>query len=127
MDKLLCQVCGGPTTDPETGRVWWVLVPTVFEEVDAGTGRTNAPPTCRDCIKIALDECPMLQHNATIYTVAQVEPAGVMADMYKPRLDMTPVLTNHNVFIAWDAFSRHPRTLATSQIVQLHGMEPEFP
>ncbi|MEV4841422.1 hypothetical protein AB0K05_43455 [Nonomuraea sp. NPDC049486] len=121
MDRLLCQVCSRPATEPGTGRSWWILVPPVFEVDDSGRGgRTNAPPTCRACVDIALSECPMLRADATVCTVGRVEPAGVLADMYEP--GPVPTLTAHNVYVSWDAFARHPHILATSQVVQLHDV-----
>ncbi|MGI5273111.1 hypothetical protein ACQEUU_37825 [Nonomuraea sp. CA-218870] len=137
MDRLLCQVCARPAADPGTGRTWWILVPSVFEptamtglhpdrpwtEGACDEGRTNAPPTCRDCVGIALRECPMLQQHALVCTAERVVSAGVLADMYEPGPGLAPRPTAHNVYIAWDAFSRHPRALATSQVVQLYGVE----
>lgn len=120
MDRLLCQVCSRPATDPATRLTWWILVPAVLDS----EWRTNAPPTCRGCIEVALRECPMLQDNASVCTVSETEAAGVLADMYVPGAG-GPELSVHNVFVAWDAFAYHPRALATSQVVQLHGVRIE--
>ncbi|TMR97157.1 hypothetical protein [Nonomuraea basaltis] len=46
------------------------------------------------CIPKALEECPMLQEDATLCTVASVTSAGVLADLYAPGIDpIVPVLT----------------------------------
>lgn len=133
MDRLLCQVCARPATDPDTGRIWWILVAAVFEPTGEAVyrhgrpwteGRTNAPPTCRGCVEVALRECPMLQERALVCTAEKAASAGVLADMYEPSPGLAPVLTAHNVFVAWEAFSRHPRALATSQVVQLYDIQP---
>ncbi len=125
MDKLLCQVCGGPATDPKTGRIPWLLTNTVFEATGENSGRTNAPPTCWNCLAKALDECPMLQDNATLHTVTSATSAGVLADLYGPAVfSDRPVLARQNIFIAWDAHRYHASALATSQVIELHGMRP---
>lgn len=123
MDKLLCQVCGQPATDPETGLIPWALTKTVFESTGPDSGRTNAPPTCWTCIPKALEECPMLLQDFAIYTVAAVESAGVLADLYRPAIPL-PTLSRQNVFVAWDAIAYHARALATSQVLELRGMKP---
>lgn len=125
MDAMRCQVCGQPAVDVESGRVSWLLTETVFEATGADSGRTNAPPTCAGCVDDALKQCPMLQDNATLFTVAAAMPAGVLADLYRPGRDLTPVLYGHNVFVPWNSGpAAHLRgALATCQVVHLHGMK----
>lgn len=123
MDKLLCQVCGDPTTDQETGVTPWLLAKTVFEETGENSGRTNAPPTCWSCIPKALEECPMLADAPLLCTVASVKPAGVLADVYAPGVAGSGFLTDHNAFVSWGWPEFHPRALAVAQVVELHGME----
>ncbi|TMR90370.1 hypothetical protein [Nonomuraea basaltis] len=127
MDKLLCQICGEPATDPETGVIPWALTKTVFEQTSPSSGRTNAPPTCWNCIPKALEECPMLQEDFTLYTVAGRTSAGVLADMYRPGLVRAIEPTAHMVFVAWDDYTHHPFALALCQVVELHGMRPISP
>ncbi|MET7331499.1 hypothetical protein [Nonomuraea sp. NPDC005650] len=124
MDDLLCQVCGKPATDSDTGRTPWLLVETVFEATGTDSGRTNAPPTCWSCIPKALQECPMLQDKATLCTVETALSAGVLADLYRPITPDLPRLWKHNVYVAWDAIRYHPFALAAAQVVELHGMRP---
>ncbi|MFI7135116.1 hypothetical protein ACIBQ1_56305 [Nonomuraea sp. NPDC050153] len=123
MDKRLCQVCGKPATDLETGRIPWALTSTVFERTGPDSGRTNAPPTCWSCIPKALEECPMLRQDFAVYTVADTTSAGVLADTYVPAV-AGPFLSRHNVFVAWDAHRYHASTLAVAQMVELHDMRP---
>ncbi|MFG2076897.1 hypothetical protein [Nonomuraea maritima] len=124
MNHLLCQVCGAPATDPESGRIPWLLVPTVFERTGEESGRTNAPPTCWNCIPKALKECPMLQDQAMLCTVEAALSAGVLADLYRARTPAQPLLWRHNVFVAWDAIAYHPVALAVAQVVELYDMRP---
>ncbi|MCK2214310.1 hypothetical protein MF672_010975 [Actinomadura sp. ATCC 31491] len=124
MDRALCQVCGHPATDPLTGRIPWLLTSTVLEQTGPDSGRTNAPPTCWTCIPKALEQCPMLQLDYTLYTVAGRTSAGVLADLYEPLLGTQwPALDKRNVFIAWDAIRDQARALATCRVVELHGMK----
>ncbi|PRX65266.1 hypothetical protein B0I32_10726 [Nonomuraea fuscirosea] len=123
MDKLLCQVCGTPATDSASGLIPWPLTKTVFEPTGLHSGRTNAPPTCWRCIPKALEECPMLREDFTVFTVTAARSVGVLADLYRPGLFDTVMPTAHNVFVAWDDFQHHPYALATAQVVELHGMQ----
>lgn len=126
MNKLLCQVCGRPASDPATGRIPWALTSTVFEQTGPFSGRTNAPPTCWRCIPKALEECPMLREDFAVFTVARVMSAGVLADLYAVGVDpLVPMLTDHNVFVAWDAHRYHRYALAVAHVVELHGMRRE--
>ncbi|MFI7706550.1 hypothetical protein [Nonomuraea sp. NPDC049480] len=122
MDKLLCQVCAHPAADPVSGLMSWLLPATAFERTGPQSGRTNAPPTCWGCIPKAMEECPMLLSSVSLCTVKQVRPAGVLADMYRPGLLRTLEPTGLNVFVAWDDYQRHRYALATSQVIELHGM-----
>ncbi|MGW2213603.1 hypothetical protein ACWCSD_01335 [Nonomuraea sp. NPDC001684] len=123
MDKLLCQVCGAPAVDSGSHLIPWPLTETVFERTGSNSGRTNAPPTCWSCIPKALEECPMLREDFTLYTVRAVESVGVLADLYRPGIFREPILTSHNVFISWDAPRYHPRALAVAKVLELHGMK----
>jgi hypothetical protein len=119
MDKLLCQVCARPATDPRTGLIPWLLPETAFERTGLKTGRTHAPPTCWDCIPKAAEE--WLQ-GAGLCTVAGVRPAGVLADLYRPGVLRALMSTTRNVFVAWDDYQHHRYALATSQVVELQGI-----
>ncbi len=63
----------------------------------------------------------------TVYTVAAVETAGVLTDLYRPGIFREPIPTAHNVFIPWDAYRYHPRALAVTEVMELQGMEPVTP
>ncbi|MFI6179737.1 hypothetical protein ACIA8R_29630 [Nonomuraea sp. NPDC051191] len=121
MRKNLCQVCRRSAVIPETGRISYVVTKTNFvaSEVDR---LTNAPPTCRDCISLSLEWCPQLQNSSTAYTVARTEPAGVLADLFRPGV-LGPVREAKNVFVGWDEFARHPVALAKQMVVHLVDMQ----
>jgi hypothetical protein len=123
MDRLLCQVCGGPAADPGDGLIPWPVTKTVFDRTGPDSGLTNAPPTCWSCIPKALEECPMLRQDFTVYTVSNVRSAGVLADLYRPGMLRSLEPAGHNVFIAWDNYPRHPYALAAAQVVELRGMK----
>jgi hypothetical protein len=123
MDNLLCQVCGKPTLDRRTGISPWVLTRTVFKPTGTHSGHTNAPPTCWNCLRIAVIECPMLRDNMSIHTVANATPAGVLAHVFRPGFQHVPVIVNRDVFISWDRHARyHRKTLALTQVFHLQGM-----
>ncbi|WP_424533212.1 hypothetical protein ACOZ38_22840 [Sphaerisporangium viridialbum] len=124
MERDLCQVCGEPGTDPETGRVWWVITETAFRATGKDGGLTNAPPTCRACIPESLAYCPQLRKSAAVYTAAYSEPAGVLADVFEPGVGGAARRTGHNVFVGFDEFALHPYVLATRMAVKLHDMRP---
>ncbi|MEQ4718354.1 hypothetical protein [Nonomuraea sp. B19D2] len=99
----------------------------MFERTGLDSGRTNAPPTCWYCIPKALEECPMLRDDFSLYTVAMATPAGVLADMYRPGILRGLEPAGHNVFVAWDDYQHHRYALAAAQVVELHGMQPVCP
>lgn len=122
MDRLLCQVCGGPATDPESGRIPWLVTSTVFEATGEDSGRTNTPPCCWNCIPKAMEECAF-RDDFTLYTVASTTSAGVLADVYAPGVAGSGFLTKHNAFVSWGWPEFHPRALAVAQVIELHGMK----
>ncbi|MFI7640612.1 hypothetical protein [Nonomuraea sp. NPDC049400] len=123
MDKRLCQVCGEAATDPETGLISWALTKTVFERTGLDSGRTNAPPTCSTCIPLALEECPQLKEDFSVYTVAAFKSVGVLADMYRTGIAQKMVRTEKNVFVGWGWYEHHRHALAVAQVVELYGMQ----
>ena len=75
--KRLCQVCGKKIPP---GSIQW-LMPLDDGYIENGDGRmlTWNPPTCRDCIPLALELCPYLKRNGyQILTVLDYEVWGVM-------------------------------------------------
>lgn len=125
MDRLWCQVCGRPAVDVHTRRLPWLITKTVFDQTGTDSGLTSTPPTCRDCVDEARQQCPMLQQDCALYSVGSVRSAGALADLYQPGPEGTLTLTHHNVFLSWQMTEYHRRALATCQVVQLGDMQLE--
>ncbi|MGJ6964968.1 hypothetical protein ACSDR0_23965 [Streptosporangium sp. G11] len=127
MEKLLCQVCGEPATDPESGRIPWIMTDTAFRELphEPTGGLTSAPPTCRACIPEALATCPQLHISSAVCTVARAIPAAVLADMFTPGPGGRAIPTGeHNVEISLSEDTLLTHALATQLIVQVHDLRP---
>jgi hypothetical protein len=122
MEHRLCQVCGGPATDPSTGRVWWLLAEDISNST-SDRGDTHAPPTCRACIPSALTYCPRLRKSATVYTVADAEPYGVLGNVFRPAPGGGAVAVERNVMIQLDEFDCLTRVHAYQLVVLLSGLE----
>lgn len=72
MRKCLCQVCGKKI---EGRPIRWLMHPDQFDET---TNTTMNPPTCEDCIPVALDNCPQLKKAGfRIAKVVEYKPWGV--------------------------------------------------
>ncbi|WP_030907416.1 hypothetical protein [Streptosporangium amethystogenes] len=127
MERVLCQVCGQEATDPETGRIPWVITATAFRAIRGveGSGYTSAPATCRDCIPEALATCLQLRKSSAVATAARSEPAAILADIFRPGPGRTAIHTDrHNVFVGLDETALLRRVLATQLIVRLHDLQP---
>lgn len=75
MKRKLCQVCGTKITDAP---IRWLMPPDGIEQVDEDTFITMQPPTCSECIPLALDVCPNLKkYGYQIVKVIDYEPWGV--------------------------------------------------
>ncbi|WP_214107275.1 hypothetical protein [Acrocarpospora catenulata] len=127
MDEGLCQVCGREAAQPGQPMPW-ILTETAFHALSwrADAGDTNAPPTCWDCIPVALEQCPRLGVSAEVVTVAWREPIAVLGDLYRPGPGVgwqLPSPVQRQVYVGLDEFARHPRVLANQLVVRLHGIE----
>ncbi|MEV6866632.1 hypothetical protein AB0M44_37255 [Streptosporangium subroseum] len=120
IDLGLCQVCTGSARDPDSGRWWWLLSD---DGQSAAQGYTNAPPTCRDCIPEAIAQCPHLREAAAVYTVANFEPYGVLANLYQPLGELAiPAMEKVELTLS---DPRGGQALATQLLVLLHGLQSE--
>lgn len=120
MDHALCQVCGLPAADPETGRIWWLLT----DADGTGDGYSNAPPTCKSCIPEAIASCPRLRSNASVCSVADCEPFAVLGDVFEFGAGGAN-LVERNVLVGLDEFRALAAVLAQQLVVTLHGLREE--
>lgn len=119
IDLGLCQICSRPALDHESGRWSWLLSD---DGKSADQGYTNAPPTCRDCIPEAIEQCPHLRKAAAIYTVGGYEPYGVLANLYVPLGELALPLAEGVELTLSD--NRLGKALATQLLVRLHDLQP---
>ena len=78
MEKLLCQVCGGPSS--KTNRGWLFLLPSgPVDDV-----RTTKPPICEPCAVLAMRHCPHLTDPIAV-RVRRPRVWGVYGDMWALR------------------------------------------
>ena len=127
MVQLLCQVCGLTAIDPN-GRIPWIMTETAFhpDRPGATSGVTSAPPTCWNCVPEALALCPQLHVSSAVYTVGEIQPVAVLADMYAPGFGGRVLHTGeHNVEVPLDAPHLLRRALANQLIVRVHDLRPE--
>lgn len=82
MQRLLCQVCGGPADRTRDGVLWllrdfrhdWTGWPN-------GVGETE-PPVCLPCVRLSVQVCPSLRKGAVIVRAGRYEIAGVHGALY---------------------------------------------
>ncbi|WP_371784984.1 hypothetical protein [Streptosporangium subroseum] len=127
MLKRLCRVCGEPATDPDTGRISWIL-PSESADGLRPARSTAHPPTCRAHLGEALATCPHLRRETPVVcTVGDSSPIGVLANLYGEDNDGRLVETSHQVPIGLDEFHLLSRALATQLIVRIEDLRPELP
>jgi hypothetical protein len=89
MTKRKCQVCGNKI---EETPIRWLMPLDGLEQVDADTTVTIQPPTCSDCIPLALELCPRLKRAGyMILKVLDYEVWGVSGHIVA-RVDDQPRL-----------------------------------
>ncbi|MBB5137549.1 hypothetical protein HNP84_007301 [Thermocatellispora tengchongensis] len=84
MERRLCQVCA--RTAYAQGRIWWLL-PRRESEASLADARpwTTTPPTCRSCIRLAMEECPILHRDGAVTaSVLDVTVYALTGDMFRP-------------------------------------------
>lgn len=78
MTRRRCQVCGEHIQEDV---IRWLMGRKQFDISPAGEPLTVSPPTCSECIPLALELCPFLKGNETmILKVLEYEPWGVHGD-----------------------------------------------
>lgn len=121
MRDQLCQNCGQPAIDPETGRIWWLLASENGD--DAEQGIASAPPLCRTCVHPALATCPHLRKHAALYSVGSSEPYAVLAHIFRPAPDMSASLMERKLVLKLDMFAALHFALALELRVLLTDLQ----
>lgn len=82
MQRLLCQVCGGPADRTDEGVLW--LLPDHREDwVGWPEGMGNVePPICLPCVRTSLRLCPRLRCGAAAIRVREYPIVGVRGVLY---------------------------------------------
>jgi hypothetical protein len=84
MRKRLCQVCGQKI---QTDVITWLMAPGQLDVTQEGYAVTTNPPTCDDCVAIALEKCPhLLKAGHYVVKVLEYELWGVQGEgvLYDP-------------------------------------------
>lgn len=74
MSRRRCQVCGRKI---ESKVIHWLMVPEQLQTTPDGRTVTVSPPTCDDCIPLALELCPALKRGHIVVKVLEYVPWGV--------------------------------------------------
>ena len=82
MERLLCQVCGGPADHDERGILWLLGQ---AEKPWAGREVTAQPPVCLRCAVPASRTCPHLRGRTLALRVGRAPIVGVRGTLYQPR------------------------------------------
>jgi hypothetical protein len=85
-----CQVCGRRIKDRPIR--WLMNADQLWEgDDDDGATLTISPPTCSDCVDVALNACPHLRTHAPIVVrVLDYRVWGVFGDAYAPDRERGP-------------------------------------
>ncbi|MEU3168952.1 hypothetical protein [Streptosporangium sp. NPDC006930] len=124
MMRGLCRVCGESATDPDTGRVWWIL-PSALADGFRSPWPTAHPPTCKACVGEALASCPYLRREVPVVcTAGDYTPVAVLANLYGQDDDGRVVETRHQIPVGLGESHLLNRALATQLIVQVSDLQP---
>lgn len=119
MRKRKCQVCSNVIDERP---IRWLMPLDGIEYVDADTAITMQPPTCSDCIELALELCPNLNRNGyMIVKVLDYEIWGVFGQVMITHNDKPAVI---HTAICYDTTAYGPdfslgQVMAQQQVVQL--------
>lgn len=85
MERLLCQVCGGPADRTPEG-VLWLLTDEIHDPPKPASWDvvTSHPPLCEPCAHTSIRACPHLRNDFTAVRVRSFERAGVHGALYQP-------------------------------------------
>ncbi|MEU7478913.1 hypothetical protein AB0A63_23205 [Lentzea sp. NPDC042327] len=118
MERLLCQVCGNPADQDETG-VLWLLRDFRGDWPNWPEGMASTePPVCRPCVPLSRRLCPSLRKGVVAVRVRHHPIAGVRGSLYRPGT-LAPVAVRAGDFAYDDPFVH--RVLASALIRELRG------
>lgn len=127
----VCQVCGEPIVEPSTP--WlipaseWSVGPLTYPEHLRGRRFTWTPPTCSDCVPVALRQCPALRQPDVGWIHVEATDwhvAGVYGEQaWLGRVDGAPTVMREPrgtvIFDDPETDRMRPLTLAKGSIVEL--------
>jgi hypothetical protein len=122
MRKGLCQVCGQRITDRP---IRWLMAANQLTPVRDGTALTFSPPTCSDCVDVALEACPHLRaHDRIILRVLEYRIWGVFGDVVRLPPEVTDLGPDTRLQVARRVNIAYDRpdldtAIGKQQIVQL--------
>lgn len=117
MTRGKCQVCG-LTIDERPIR--WLMATAQLEHQEDGTAHTISPPTCSECIPLALELCPALDKIGwSIVKVLDYSIWGVQGDLVV--LDRDGSIRQLNQMrVSYEQRNLHQQVLARQQVAQLN-------
>ncbi|KOV79862.1 hypothetical protein [Nocardia sp. NRRL S-836] len=122
MERLLCQVCGKPADQDESGVLWLLRdFRDDWPQWPEGMASTE-PPVCRPCVPISRRLCPSLRKGVVAVRVRQCPVVGVRGSLYRPG-PLAPVVVRGGDF-TYDDPAVH-RVLASALIRELRGCTVE--
>lgn len=123
MQRLLCQVCGGPADRADDGVLW--LLPDFRQDWPGwpdGMGVTE-PPVCLPCVGLSIRMCPALRLGAVAFRARRFEIAGVRGALYRGGQAPTAVgdmrVSFDNPAIRWVRAANLLRELRDCSLVEL--------
>jgi hypothetical protein len=125
MDRMLCQVCGGPTERPD-GRYLFLVHSTSGRAIEEGE-RTSAPPVHEACAREAVRDCPHLRRGWTAALVTGAPSWGVAGVLYD-RATLQPLPGPEDeggglVHVPYEDDDQLRWVLAAREVIELYDVE----
>ncbi|WP_329151180.1 hypothetical protein OIU91_28270 [Streptomyces sp. NBC_01456] len=125
MQRLLCQVCAGPSDQDDRGTLW--LLETAEDEWEGWPNGlvTSHPPMCLACAPQAVRYCPNLRNGYVALRVAKSDVCGVHGPLYHRGPGIQAVPGDHAIVlydepqIRWVLAEQSVRELQSCTIVDL--------
>lgn len=124
MNRMLCQVCGGPPDQDERGTLW------VLEDGRADWDGwpnglfTTHPPVCVPCARVAVRSCTHLLDGCVAARVGSSEVAGVYGATYRPgQPPRKGVVEDGDPAERWVLASQLVRSLSDCTVIDLDELD----